>query len=174
MANRGNSIKNVNYFTELGGGTSMSAELVELEGEWLEVARKLTKLLHAQGMPPGGGAAPGSRWFGLFAEEDGSRFLVAAIWIHLPGPFAPVFRALKLPEANSYFVRRICKFAPGDWLVPLLTRLGERLAAEGKEALVALGLPRHSNAVYKLAGFEHVGDTPQRGYPVFVKWLQRR
>ncbi|MGC9107395.1 MAG: hypothetical protein ACP5IE_04300 [Infirmifilum sp.] len=146
-------------------------KLRELEGKWVDAARLLMQLYHAQGMPRGSGAATGSRWFGLFLEEEGAEYMAAAAWIHHPGPFAPVFQRFNLPQDNAYFLRRVAKFTPGDHLVTLLNLLASQLRSEGKKLLVTLGLPGHSNALYKLAGFKELAYTPRKNYPVYVLYL---
>ena len=70
-------------------------------------------------------------------------------------------------------MRRVATCCPGDHAVELLQLLIKKLREEGKEYLVALGLPNHSNALYRLAGFEELGRTPRTGHPVFVKALRR-
>ncbi|MEM2863356.1 MAG: hypothetical protein QXW20_07600 [Ignisphaera sp.] len=52
--------------------------------------------------------------------------------------------------SNSYIVRRVATCCPGDHAVELLKLLAEKLRDEGKEYLVALGPPNHSNVLYKL------------------------
>ena len=61
---------------------------------------------------------------------------------------------------------------PNDVLVDFLELLAEKLKHDGFEALWTLGLPEHSNALYKKAGFEEVGKSPRTGHPVFVLYLR--
>ena len=151
------------------GAREVEARLVELEeqGE-IELFRALVRKYHSQGCPRGGGLGKGNRYFVL--EVDG--YWVAGAWIHLPSTFSNVLMNCELPVDNTYFLRRVCAFAPGDWCVELLEQLCEKLKSEGKECLVALGLPDHSNALYKRAGFELVGYTKRTRHPVFARRLR--
>jgi len=145
-------------------------ELVELEDrEDVELFRALLRKYHSQGCPRGGGLGKGNRYFVLVVDG----YWVAGAWIHLPSTFSNVLTSLGLPVDNSYFLRRICSFAPGDWCVELLEMLCRKLREEGKECLVAMGLPDHSNALYKRAGFELVGRTKRTRHPVFAKRLRQ-
>ena len=151
----------------------MEARLVEVEGERdVELLRRLIEKYHAQGVPRGSGAGRGSRFFAYAVREDGGEYWVAGAWLHDCTPFRLIAEKLGIPCDNSYFIRRICKFAPGDWLVRFLAALAERLREEGKECLWTLGLPGHSNALYRLAGFQEVGKTARSGHPVYVLWLR--
>jgi len=152
----------------------MEARLVELEDrEDVELLRRLMRKYHAQGVPPGAGAARHSRFFALAVQDGQNEYWVAGAWLHDSTPFRFVAMRFGIPLDTSYFIRRICKFAPGDWLSQLLTALAERMREEGKKALWSLGLPGHSNAVYKRAGFKEVGRTSRSEHPVFVKWLEK-
>jgi len=142
------------------------SELRELSGLEVEYAKLCIQLY---GMAVERFSGEGSRWFGLF--KDGK--ICAVAWIHKPHLFKPVFMKYRLDMSNSYLLRRIATCCPGDHSVELLNLLCEQLAKEGKEALVALGLPGHSNALYKQAGFAEVGRTPRTGHPVFARKLQR-
>jgi len=141
-------------------------ELVELEGAAeIEYARLCIQLY---GMSCARFTAPGSRFFAL--KRDGK--ICAVAWIHLPSSFYPIFAKFGITQDNAYFLRRVATCCPGDHAVELLERLCERLKEEGKEVVVALGLPDHSNALYRKAGFREVGVTPRTGHPVFVKFLR--
>lgn len=96
----------------------------------------------------------------------------AGAFLHDPGPFHRLFVKYRLDTKRSYFIRRIAKFCPGDYLVDFLHALAAKLAAEGKELIVTMGLDDHSNALYKRAGFEMVGMA-RTGKPVFVLRLDR-
>jgi hypothetical protein len=144
--------------------------LVELESrEDIELFKMLVKKYHSQGLPRGGAAARRHRFFVWVVDG----YWCAGAWLHDSTPFRFVAEKFRIPQDNSYFIRRVCSFCPGEHLVALLNAIAEKLKAEGKEALWSMGLPTHSNAVYKLAGFEEVGRTPRTGHPVFVRWLQR-
>jgi len=135
----------------------------------IRLARMLIERYHSQGMVRGGGAAGGHRWFGYLVDG----YICAVAWLHDATPFRFVAHMFMIPSDNSYFIRRICKTCPGDYLVEFLNALSERLRGEGKECLWTLGLDDHSNALYKKAGFVEVGRTPRTGHPVFVRWLRR-
>ncbi|MEM4020312.1 MAG: hypothetical protein QXG57_08810 [Thermofilaceae archaeon] len=139
-------------------------ELRELSGLEVEYAKLCVQLY---GMRVERFSGEGSRWFGLV--EDGK--ICAVAWVHRPHIFRPVFERYRIDMSNSYIVRRVATCCPGDHSVELLRKLAERLRGEGKECLVALGLPRHSNALYKMAGFEEVGRTPRTEHPVFIMRL---
>lgn len=140
--------------------------LTELEEK--EDIKLLLALLRKYGMKPampGGGLAKGNRYFVLV----NGRYWVAGAWVHYPTPFRFVGEALRLPVANAYFLRRVAQFAPGHWIVELLHALGRRLVdEEGKDALWALGLPDHSNAIYREAGWRLAGETRRSRHPVYV------
>ena len=140
--------------------------LEELSGLGIEFAKLCIQLY---GMPVERFAGEGSRWFGLV--RDGK--ICAVAWIHKPHIFRPLFMRFSIDMSNSYIVRRVATCCPGDHAVELLQLLIKKLREEGKEYLVALGLPNHSNALYRLAGFEELGRTPRTGHPVFVKALRR-
>ena len=142
--------------------------LVELRGRDVALARLLIEKYHAQGCPRGGGAAGGHRWFAWVVDG----YICAVAWLHDSTPFRAVATRFRIPADNSYFIRRVCKCCPGDHLVEFLKAIADRLRAEGKEALWTLGLPDHSNAVYRLAGFAEVGATPRTGHPVFAMKLR--
>lgn len=145
------------------------ARLVELvEDEDIEFAKALVRRYHAQGLPQGGGAARGHRWFAWVVDG----YVCAVAWLHDNTPFRFIAQRFRIKHENSYFIRRICKTAPGEHLVDFLKALAEKLRAEGKECIWTLGLDDHSNALYKLAGFEEVGRTPRTGHPVFVLRLR--
>ena len=154
--------------------TVMEGRVVEVKSRRdVLLLKRLIAKYHSQGVPPGGGAGRHPRFFVYAVEDGGTEFWVAAAWLHDGTPFRFLAQRLMIPVENAYFIRRICRLAPGDWLIPFLNALAERLSAEGKEALWSLGLPGHSNAVYKRAGFVEVGRTTRSGVPVFVRWLRR-
>ena len=99
-------------------------------------------------------------------------YWVAGAVLQPPRAFISVFNQFNLDTGRSYFLRRIAKFCPGDHLLQFLALLADRLHGEGKELLVTLGYGDHSNALYKRAGFTHVGDT-KSGKPVYVLHLQQ-
>ncbi len=142
--------------------------LVELElREDIELARRLIRKYHIQGLPPGGAAASGHRWFAWIVNG----YICAVAWLHDSTPFRAIADKFKISHRNTYFIRRICKTCPGDYLVDFLNALTEKLKSEGKECLWTLGLDDHSNALYKRAGFELIGYTPRSHHPVFIKKL---
>jgi len=155
----------------------MERRLVELRSRKdILLLKRLIAMYHAQSVPPGGGAGGGARFFVLAAaepEHPTTWYWLAGAWLHDSTPFRFVAQRFKIPMDTSYFIRRVCKFAPGDWLVELLVLLSAQLRSEGKKALWSFGLPGHSNAVYRQAGFEEVGRTSRSDYPVFVKWLDK-
>ena len=135
----------------------------------ISLVKELIGRYHKQGCPRGGGAGRGSRYFVWVVEG----YWCGGAWIHDSTPFRFIAQQMRIPQDNSYFIRRICRFCPTDCLVDLLNALAEKLANEGKEALWTLGLHGHSNALYKRAGFEEVGKTARTKHPVFVKWLNK-
>ncbi|MEL9929593.1 MAG: hypothetical protein QXF50_01680 [Sulfolobales archaeon] len=143
----------------------MESSLRELEGLEIEYAKLCIQLY---GMKVERFSGEGSRWFALI--RDGK--ICAVAWIHKPFIFKPIFQKYKIDMGNTYLVRRIATCCPGDHSVDLLNLLSERLREEGKEGIVALGLPDHSNAIYKLAGFEEIGRTPRTGHPIFLRRLR--
>ncbi|MCC6050026.1 MAG: hypothetical protein LM580_04935 [Thermofilum sp.] len=144
-------------------------ELVELEkAEDIQLLKALIARYHRQGAPKGGAAAGHHRFFVLVEEG----YWVAGAWLHDNTPFRFIAQRFMIGSENSYFIRRICKFAPGDWLIALLKLLADKLKKEGKECIWTLGLDDHSNALYKRAGFVEVGRTPRTGHPVFVLRLR--
>jgi hypothetical protein len=150
-------------------------KIVELKArEEIELLKRLIDKYHSQGAPRGGGAGRHPRFFVYVVEEENGEYWVAGAWLHDATPFRFVAQKLNIPQENSYFIRRICKFAPGDWLVSFLSALADRLKAEGKECLWTLGFKDHSNALYKLAGFTEVGKTARSGHPVYVLWLRKK
>ena len=143
-------------------------ELLELKKkEDIILLRLLIAKYHRQKMPGGGGLGRHSRHF--VAIKEG--YWVAGAWIHDNLPFRFIAEKFKIGHENSYFIRRICKFAPGDYLIDFLKLLCEKLKNEGKECLWTLGLDDHSNALYKKAGFEEIGKTTRSNVPVFAKRL---
>jgi hypothetical protein len=146
-------------------------ELVELEKRKdIEILRALISRYHEQGIASGGGAAKRHRYFVWVVEG----YWCAGAWLHDSTPYHATAIKYRIPIDRSYFIRRICKFCPGDYLVDFLKALAEKLKAEGWEALWTFGFPGHSNATYKLAGFQQLGETTKSRYPVFVKWLQQK
>jgi len=119
---------------------------------------------HVQGAKAGLGR---NRYFVGIVEG----YWVAGAILQEPGSWANLFMKFRVDQGRSYFLRRIAKFAPGDWLLEFLEKLRERLRSEGKEAILTLGLPGHSNALYKKAGFKQIGMT-KSGRPVFLLLLQ--
>jgi len=151
----------------------MNARIVELkEKRDIELLRLLIDKYHSQGVPRGGGAGRHPRFFVYVVPEENGEYWVAGAWLHDATPFRFVAQKFGIPQENSYFIRRICKFAPGDWLVSFLDALSSQLRAEGKQCLWTLGFKDHSNALYKLAGFVEAGVTARSGHPVYVKWLR--
>jgi hypothetical protein len=143
--------------------------LVELEGEEdVEFAKMLIARYHAQGAPRGGAAARRHRFFAWVCDG----YICAVAWLHDNTPFRFIAERFRIGSENSYFIRRICKTCPGDYLVDFLNAIAERLKAEGKECIWTLGLDDHSNALYRRAGFVELGKTPRTQHPVFVKWLR--
>lgn len=146
----------------------MGCELVELEKPRdIEFARVLIERYHAQGVPRGGGAAKRHRWFSWVCDG----YVCAVAWLHDNTPFRYIAERFRIGSENSYFIRRICKTCPGDYLVDFLNAIAEELRAEGKECVWTLGLDDHSNALYRKAGFEEIGRTPRTGHPVFIRRL---
>lgn len=141
------------------------AELVELrENRDRRLFTLLMERYHSMGMRAG---LSKGRYFVYVVDG----YWVAGAYIQPPDPFIKVFKRFNLDTGRSYFLRRIAKFCPGDYLLDLLNALSNRLRAEGKELLVTMGLPKHSNALYKKAGFVEVGRT-RSGRPVFVLRLR--
>jgi len=138
----------------------------------IKFLRLLIDYYHGQGMPHGGGAGKNSRYFMYIAKEELQNFIVAVAWLHDNTPFRFVAQQYKIPSDRSYFIRRVTKTAPGDYLVKFLVDLSEKLKNDGLEVLWTLGMPEHSNSLYKKAGFQEVGRTNRTGHPVFVKWLK--
>ncbi|QJF12294.1 putative acetyltransferase [Saccharolobus solfataricus rod-shaped virus 1] len=143
-------------------------KVIELEDKKdIELARLLIAKYHAQGIPHGGGASKIQKYFAYECDN----FIVAIVWINDSIPFRFVAEKYKIPIDRSYFIRRVTKTAPGDYLVEFLEKLADLLKSYGIEVLWTLGFPNHSNALYKNAGFEYVGNTPRTNTPVFVKYL---
>ena len=143
--------------------------LVEVRDEIdVELVRLLIRKYHGQGIPPGGGAGRGHRYFVWLVES----YVCAVAWLHDSTPFRFIAEKFRIPTDNSYFIRRICKTCPGDHLVAFLNALADKLASEGKEVLWTLGLPNHSNILYKLANFQLIGYTTRTKHPVYVRKLR--
>ena len=134
----------------------------------IKLLRMLIAKYHEQGCPAGSGLARHSRYFVWVIDG----FWVAGCWIHETDPFFNIAVKFNIPKDNTYFIRRICRFAPLDCLIDFLNALCGRLRDEGKECIWTLGLTDHSNAIYRRAGFKEVGITPRTKHPVFVKWLR--
>lgn len=130
------------------------------------IVNMLLGMYHRMGSARGGFG--GSRYFVYVVDG----YWVAGAVLQSPAAWLPVFARFRLDTKRSYFLRRVTKFCPCDCLVEFLDALSERLAEEGKELLVTLGLPDHSNALYKRAGFQLVGYTAKGKRPVFVKRLR--
>jgi hypothetical protein len=139
--------------------------------ELLKLLRMLIDFYHSQGMPSGGGAGKNSRYFMYLANDGEQNFIVAVAWLHDNTPFRFIAQQYKIPTDRSYFIRRITKTAPGDYAVSFLVDLAQKLKNDGFEVLWTLGFPDHSNALYKKAGFQQVGETNRTKHPVFVKKL---
>ena len=142
--------------------------LVELFGRDVRLARLLIAKYHSQGLPSGGGAGRRHRWFAWVVDG----YICGVVWLHDNTPFRVIAEMFRIPNDNTYFIRRICKTCPGDHLVEFLNALASKLRDEGKECLWTLGFDDHSNALYRKAGFKEVGETPKTKHPVFVKWLK--
>ncbi|QJF12363.1 putative acetyltransferase [Metallosphaera rod-shaped virus 1] len=143
-------------------------KIVELQDKKdIELARLLVAKYHSQGMPHGGGASKIQKYFAYECDN----YIVAVAWINDSTPFRFVAEKYNIPIDRSYFIRRITKTAPGDYLVEFLEKLSQLLKSYGIEVLWTLGFADHSNALYKNAGFEYVGNTPRTNTPVFVKFL---
>jgi len=143
----------------------MDIKVVELvDREDIELLKALIRRYHSQGVPRGGGASRHHRYFVYVVDG----YWCAGAWLHDNLPFRFIAERFGIPNDNTYFIRRICKFCPGDYLVDFLRLLAERLRNEGKECIWTLGMDDHSNALYKKAGFKYVGDTPRTKHPVFV------
>jgi len=144
-------------------------ELVELEkGEDIQLLKMLIAKYHRKSCPRGGAAARHHRYFALVE----GRFWVAGAWLHDNTPFRYIAELHRIGHENSYFIRRISNFAPGEWLETLLKLLAEKLRAEGKECIWTLGLDDYTNVLFKRAGFTEVGKTPRTGHPVLVLKLR--
>lgn len=146
----------------------MKCDLQELTNpKDISLVRALIEKYHGLGMPRGGGMAKGSRWFAWVCDG----YIVAGAWLHLPSSFLPIYQIFKLDETQSYFFRRICRFAPGEFMLDFLEALSQKLRSEGKKSIVVLGYDDHSNALFKKAGYEQVGIVRRSGKPVLVKRL---
>ena len=139
----------------------------------IRLLNRLIAMYHKQGNNPG---LSKSRYFVGVIEEDGIEYWVAGAILQSPEAFMAVFRKHGIDTKRSYFMRRVCRFIPkakcGDILVEFLNKLAERMRSEGKECILTLGLEKHSNALYKLAGYKEIGITTT-GKPVYVKYLQQ-
>ncbi|MEM1661289.1 MAG: hypothetical protein QXF34_00010 [Desulfurococcaceae archaeon] len=141
----------------------MAVELRELKtNEEILFARACIKLY---GMPTHQFLSKG-RFFGLC--RDGK--ICAVAYLHDPHIYKSLFRNLKIPEENSYFLRRISECCPGDHLVDLLNLLIDKLRNEGIKCIVTFGMPDHNNEIYRETGFIEIGRT-KRGSPIFIKKL---
>ena len=142
----------------------MPGQVIELKNDKdKRFFNQLMARYHTMGVRPG--LAKG-RYFVYVVDG----YWVAGAYLQPPDAFIPVFHKFRLDTKRSYFIRRIAKFCPGDYLVEFLGELAKKLRDEGKELLVTLGLEDHSNALYKHAGFRQIGYT-RSGKPVFVKQL---
>jgi len=143
--------------------------LVELKDrEDIRLLRELIRRYHRQGIPRGSGAGRYSRYFVWVIDG----YWCAGAWIHDNTPFRFIAQRFNIPNDNTYFLRRICKFCPIECTIDFLKALINKLREEGKEVLWTLGLDDHSNALYKKAGFIEVGKTPRTKHPVFVYKLR--
>ena len=136
--------------------------------EDIEFARQLVARYHSRGLPRGGAAARRHRWFAWVCDG----YICAVIWLHDNTPFRFIAEKFRIGTEHSYFIRRICKTCPGDYLVDFLNAVAEKLKSEGWKCLWTLGLSDHSNALFKRAGFEELGRTPRTGHPVFIRKLK--
>ena len=147
----------------------MGGELVELKDRKdIKLVRMLLSKYHAQSVPSGGGGGKGNRFFAWVVDG----YICAVAWLHDNTPFRYIAQMYRIGSENTYFIRRVCKVCPGDYLVDFLNALAEKLRSEGKECLWTLGMDNHSNALYKRAGFVEVGVTPRTKNPVFVRRLR--
>jgi len=134
-------------------------ELVELKKkEDIDFLKTLFRRYHRYSAPPGGAAARHHRFFVLVEE----RYWVAGAWLHDNTPFRFLAEKFGIESENSYFIRRLCEFAPGGWLAPLLRILAERLREEGKACLWTFGLDDYFNSAYKQVGFGELGKSPEQ------------
>jgi len=146
----------------------MNCEVREIENDFeKDLVRMLIRYYHAQGLPIGGGAGKNSRYFMYVCDG----FITAVAWLHDNTPFHFIASHFNIPNDRTYFIRRITKTAPGDYLVRFLQDLSEKLKNNGFEYLWTLGFDDHSNALYKKAGFKFIGETSRTHTPVFVKQL---
>ena len=133
----------------------------------------LMSLVHKQGIRPGLGRA---RYFVGYVREMGSEYWLAGAMLQSPMVFASALSRLNIDLTHSYFIRRIARFVPknpcGDVLVEFVDKLAKRLAGEGKELLITMGLDDHTNKLYVEAGFREVGKT-NTGKPVFILELDK-
>ncbi|AOG61586.1 MULTISPECIES: hypothetical protein [Bacteria] len=141
--------------------------------ELIKLVRMLIDYYHIQGMVKGGGAGRNSRYFIYLQKEEDKKYIVAVAWLHDNTPFRFIAQQYNIPNDRSYFIRRVTKTAPGDHLVNFLNDLSEKLKNDGFEVLWTLGLPDHSNALYKKAGFKLVGQTSRTKHEVYVKYLNK-
>jgi len=147
----------------------MQCNLLELVSKKdISFARELIAMYHTQGIPRGGGAGRRHRWFAW--QCDG--YICAVAWLHDNTPFRFIAEKFNIGSENTYFIRRICKTCPGDYLVDFLNAIAEKLRNEGKESIWTPGFDDHSNALYKRAGFEELGKTPRSKQPIFIKRLR--
>ena len=112
-----------------------------LDHNMIKFVRLLIDYYHGQGMPHGGGAGKNSRYFMYLAKEELQNFIVAVAWLHDNTPFRFVAQQYQIPSDRSYFIRRVTKTAPGDYLVKFLVDLSEKLKNDGLEVLWTLGMP---------------------------------
>jgi len=143
------------------------------EKELIKFARLLIEFYHSQSIPQGSGAGKYSRYFLYIANEENQKFIVAVAWLHDNTPFRFIAQNYNIPFDRTYFIRRITKTAPGDYLVKFLIDLSEKLKNDGIEVLWTLGMLGHSNALYKKAGFQQIGETNRTKHPIFIKWLNK-
>ena len=145
------------------------ARLIVLEREEdIRFLKELIRRYHAQGCPSGGAMSKRQRFY--VYEIEG--YWCAGMWIHGSEPFRFIAQRHRIPIDTSWFIRRVCRFCPIDCLVDFITAVAKELREEGWECIWTLGLPSHSNALYRRAGFEEVGKSPRTGHPIFVKWLR--
>jgi len=143
--------------------------LVELlKKDDIDFARILIKRYHPLGLPQGGGAARDHRWFAWVVDG----YVCAVAWLHDSAPFRRIAEQFRIGYEASYFMRRLCKTAPGDHLADLLKALADKLKDEGKECIWTFGLDEYTDAVYRLAGFKEVGKTSRKRRSVYVLRLR--
>ncbi|AZI75922.1 putative acetyltransferase [Sulfolobales Beppu rod-shaped virus 1] len=145
-----------------------NCKVVQIEDKRdIKLVRLLIDKYHQQGLKLGGGASKVEQYYAYECEG----FIVAVAWLHGSEPYRFIAQKFNIPLDRSLFIRRITKTSPEDYLISFLNELSLLLRQNGYEALWTLGFPNHSNALYKKANFEEVGETNRTKNPVFVRWL---